>query len=328
MLHPDTLNEIRVSHLKCVEYEIGLFLCLLTNPDEIEAVINAASTREDYKKILGIANNANKEAILNILSYAGMSLLDVSFESQNDEVGPADVVVYASNRHGENKKIGLSVKYDNDVICNYTGRDILTEEQISNLQEQLPAFADRYLNEMIERFGSFEEWYRIRFETNQKIASEVTNEYIDLVRDAVVDRWAIMSQEEKDEFLYKVYRTDSPLDYWIYSFQKKGKFILCTNPPYIRRSAYPRVTIEKIAGQYLGFFLDGQLLGKTQVKFNNGIFERYTSKPYKDAIEAGNNELANSIFARYAAQGKGIMVEGKPLKYGVPFTSWNFEISY
>lgn len=328
MLHPDTLNEIRESHLKCVEYEIGLFLCLLTNPDEIEAVINAASTREDYKKILGIANNANKEAILNILSYAGMSLQDVSFESQNDEVGPADVVVYASNRHGENKKIGLSVKYDNDVICNYTGRDILTEEQISNLQEQLPAFADRYLNEMIERFGSFEEWYRIRFETNQKIASEVTNEYIDLVRDAVVDRWAIMSQEEKDEFLYKVYRTDSPLDYWIYSFQKKGKFILCTNPPYIRRSAYPRVTIEKIAGQYLGFFLDGQLLGKTQVKFNNGIFERYTSKPYKDAIEAGNNELANSIFARYAAQGKGIMVEGKPLKYGVPFTSWNFEISY
>ena len=328
MLHPDTLNEIRESHLKCVEYEIGLFLCLLTNPDEIEAVINAASTREDYKKILGIANNANKEAILNILSYAGMSLLDVSFESQNDEVGPADVVVYASNRHGENKKIGLSVKYDNDVICNYTGRDILTEEQISNLQEQLPAFADRYLNEMTERFGSFEEWYRIRFETNQKIASDVTNEYIDLVRDAVVDRWAIMSQEEKDEFLYKVYRTDSPLDYWIYSFQKKGKFILCTNPPYIRRSAYPRVTIEKIARQYLGFFLDGQLLGKTQVKFNNGIFERYTSKPYKDAIEAGNNELANSIFARYAAQGKGIMVEGKPLKYGVPFTSWNFEISY
>lgn len=328
MLHPDTLNEIRESHLKCVEYEIGLFLCLLTNPDEIEAVINAASTREDYKKILGIANNANKEAILNILSYAGMSLQDVSFESQNDEVGPADVVVYASNRHGENKKIGLSVKYDNDVICNYTGRDILTEEQISNLQEQLPAFANRYLNEMTERFGSFEEWYRIRFETNQKIASDVTNEYIDLVRDAVVDRWAIMSQEEKDEFLYKVYRTDSPLDYWIYSFQKKGKFILCTNPPYIRRSAYPRVTIEKIAGQYLGFFLDGQLLGKTQVKFNNGIFERYTSKPYKDAIEAGNNELANSIFARYAAQGKGIMVEGKPLKYGVPFTSWNFEISY
>lgn len=328
MLHPDTLNEIRESHLKCVEYEIGLFLCLLTNPDEIEAVINAASTREDYKKILGIANNANKEAILNILSYAGMSLQDVSFESQNDEVGPADVVVYASNRHGENKKIGLSVKYDNDVICNYTGRDILTEEQISNLQEQLPAFANRYLNEMTERFGSFEEWYRIRFETNQKIASDVTNEYIDLVRDAVVDRWAIMSQEEKDEFLYKVYRTDSPLDYWIYSFQKKGKFILCTNPPYIRRSAYPRVTIEKIAGQYLGFFLDGQLLGKTQVKFNNGIFERYTSKPYKDAIEAGNNELANSIFARYAAQGKGIMVEGKPLRYGVPFTSWNFEISY
>ncbi len=328
MLHPDTLNEIRESHLKCVEYEIGLFLCLLTNPDEIEAVINAASTREDYKKILGIANNANKEAILNILSYAGMSLQDVSFESQNDEVGPADVVVYASNRHGEDKKIGLSVKYDNDVICNYTGRDILTEEQISNLQEQLPAFANRYLNEMTERFGSFEEWYRIRFETNQKIASDVTNEYIDLVRDAVVDRWAIMSQEEKDEFLYKVYRTDSPLDYWIYSFQKKGKFILCTNPPYIRRSAYPRVTIKKIAGQYLGFFLDGQFLGKTQVKFNNGIFERYTSKPYKDAIEAGNNELANSIFARYAAQGKGIMVEGKPLKYGVPFTSWNFEISY
>lgn len=328
MLHENTLREIKESHLKCVEYEIGMFLCLLTNPDEIKAVIEAISTRDDYKKILGIANNTNKESILNILSYAGMSFNDVSFESQNDDVGPADIIIYAIDRHKEQKKIGVSIKYDNDVICNYTGRDILTEEQISCLKERLPEFANRYIVEMIARFGTFQEWYRRRFEIKQKIASEVTNEYIDLVRDAVVERWNNMSQEDKDRFLYKVYRTDSPLDYWIYSFQKKGKFILCTNPPYIRRSAYSRVTINKIAGQYLGFFLDNQLLGKTQVKFNNGIIERYTSKPYKDASEAGDYEQVEAILSRFVEQGKGIVVEGKPLKFGMPFTSWNFEISY
>lgn len=328
MLHPNTLKEIQGSKLPCIEYEIGLFLCLLTKPDEIEAVINAISTRGDYKTILGIANTANKESILNILSYAGMSFKDVSFESQNDDVGPADVVIYAVNRHGVEKKIGVSVKYNNDVICNYTGRDILTEEQIAKLKEKIPDYANRYLNEMINKYGSFEEWRRIRFDQNKRITSKTANEYIDLVRDAVVERWAMMSQEDKDKFLYKVYRTDSPLDYWIYSFQKKGRFVLCTNPPYIRRSAYTRVTIKKMAGQYLGFFLDEQLLGKTQVKFNNGILEKYTSKKYKDAIATGDMVLAKQIIEKLVEQGKVLVRDNVPLKYGMPFTSWNFEISY
>lgn len=328
MLHNNTLDDISTSNLPCIEYEIGMFLCLLTKADEIEAVRNAASVRNDYQKILSIANNTNKEAIFNILSYAGMTFNDVSFETQNDDVGPADIVIYATNRHGEQKKIGVSVKYDNDCICNYTGRDILTKEQIAELKNRIPEFADRYLQEMVDRFGSLREWLRIRFNTNQKISSTITNQYIDLVRDAVIERWSVMTDKEKDKFLYKVYQTDSPLDYWIYSFQKRGKFILCTNPPYIRRSAYSRVTIDKIAGQYLGFFLDGQLLGKTQVKFNNGIFERFSSKTYLKAIESGNQELANEIVKKLVEAGKGKVVDGTPLKYGSPFTSWNFEISY
>lgn len=328
MLHDHTLNEIRTSNLPCVEYEIGMFLCLLNNRSEIEAVKNAASVRSDYKKITEIASVTNKEAILNILSYAGMTFDDVSFETQNDDVGPADIVIYATNRHREQKKIGVSVKYDNDCICNYTGRDILTEDQIVELKNQIPLYAERYLREMTARFGSFREWYRVRFNTNQKISSSITSEYIDLVRDAVVERWSTMTNEDKDRFLYKVYRTDSPLDYWIYSFQKRGKFILCTNPPYIRRSAYSRVNVDKIAGQYLGFFLDNQLLGKTQVKFNNGIFERYTSKTLHQAIENNDSEKVSTILSRFVAQGQGVVIEGIPLKFGMPFTSWNFEISY
>lgn len=321
MIHTNTLNEIRESHLKCVEYEIGMFLSLLTNEDEINEVRAAIAARHDSELIFDIANSTNKTAIFNILSYAGMTFDDVSFESQNDDVGPADVVIYATNRHKEQKKIGLSIKYDNDVICNYTGKDLLSDNQISSLRERLPHFANRYLSEMVDRFGSFHEWYRIRFETTQKVTSEVTNEYIDLIRDAVIERWNTITQDCKDSFLYKVYRTDSPLDYWIYSFQKKGKFILCTNPPYIRRSAYSRVSIEKIAGQYLGFFLDNRLLGKTQVKFNNGILEKYKSKPYIDALISGNQELASAIVNRFVEKGKGMVVEGVPLKFGTPFTS-------
>lgn len=328
MLHENTLNEIRESHLNCVEYEIGMFLCLLTKENERNTVIEAISTRDDYNKIIEIANNANKESIMNILSYAGMSFDDVSFESQNDNVGPADIVIYATNRHHEKKKIGVSIKYNNDVICNYTGKDILTDDQITCLKRRLPEFANKYLEEMISKYRTFDEWYRVRFESPQRITSLVTNEYIDLVRDAVIERWNTMTQEDKDAFLYKVYRTDSPLDYWIYSFQKRGKFILCTNPPYIRRSAYSKVTIGKIACQYLGFYLDGQLLGKTQVKFNNGILERYTSKQYEDALKANDNQLANAILSKYIEQGKGMIVEGIPLKFGTPFNSWNFEISY
>lgn len=328
MLHENTLNKIRESHLKCVEYEIGMFLCLLTNPDEIKSVIEAASTRDDYKEILGIANNINKESILNILSYSGMSFNDVSFESQNDNVGPADIVIYATDRHGELKKIGVSIKYNNDVIYNYTGNELLTPDQKIILEEKLPVFANRYLQEMIEKFGSFQEWYRIRFGRHTKITSVVTNEYIDLIRDAVLERWGNMSQEEKDIFLYRVYRTDSPLDYWIYNFQKRGRNILCTNPPYIRRSEYPSVSLRKIAGQYLGFYIDGKLLGKTQVKFNNGILEKYNSRSYNNALENNNQELAERILSRDIQQRKCIVYEGIPLKLGSPFSSWNFEISY
>lgn len=328
MLHEGTLEEIRTSNMPCVEYEIGMFLCLLTNEDEKEAVRNAASFRHDYSKILEIASETNKEAILNILQYAGMKFEDVSFETQNDEVGPADIVIYATNRHREQKQIGVSVKYDNDCICNYKGRDILTEEQITELKRLIPLYASRYLEEMIERFGTFREWCRIRFCTNQRISSPITSEFIDLVRDAVIERWGTMSEEDKDRFLYKVYQTDSPLDYWIYSFQKRGRFILCTNPPYIRRSSYPRVTISKIATQYLGFYLDNQLLGKTQIKFNNGIFERYSSKALTRAMANNDQASVDAILTRFVNEGKGIVVEGVPLKFGMPFTSWNFEISY
>lgn len=328
MLHEGTLEEISTSNMPCVEYEIGMFLCLLTNEDEKEAVRNAASFRHDYARILEIASETNKEAILNILHYAGMTFEDVSFETQNDEVGPADIVIYATNRHREQKKIGVSVKYDNDCICNYTGRDILTEEQITELKGLIPFYASRYLEEMIERFGTFREWCHIRFCTKQRISSPITSEFIDLVRDAVIERWGTMSDEDKDRFLYKVYQTDSPLDYWIYSFQRRGRFILCTNPPYIRRSSYPRVTISKIATQYLGFYLDNQLLGKTQIKFNNGIFERYSSKPLTRAMANNDQASVDAILTRFVDEGKGIVVEGGPLKYGMPFTSWNFEISY
>lgn len=328
MIHDNTLNDIRESHLKCVEYEIGMFLSLLTKEDEINDVRAAIATRRDSELIFDIANSTNKAAIYNILSYAGMTFDDVSFESQNDEVGPADVVIYATNRHKEQKKIGLSIKYDNDVICNYTGKDLLSENQINSLKERLSDYANRYLSEMVDRFGSFQEWHRVRFETKQKIQSGVTNEYIDLIRDAVIENWNSMSQESKDSFLYKVYRTDSPLDYWIYSFQKKGKFILCTNPPYIRKSAYSRVSIGKVAGQYLGFYLDNRLIGKTQVKFNNGILEKYKSKRYMDAKKMGNLEQVNAILNEFAEKGQGIVVEGIPLKFGMPFNSWNFEISY
>lgn len=328
MLHENTLQEIRDSQLPCIEYEIGMFLRLLANPAEYEAADFAASSRADYNKIKEIEQNTSEEAIKNILTYAGMTFEDVSFETQNDDVGPADIVIYARNRHREAKKIGVSVKYDNDCIYNYTGRALLTEEQIGSLEHLLPQYVHMYLDEMIERFGSFDAWYQTRFHSRNKISSEVTNRFIGLVRDAVVLRWQEMSHEEKDEFLYKVYRTDSPLDYWIYSFQKRDKFILCTNPPYIRRSSYDRVTVLPIAGQYIGFYLDNQLLGKTQIKFNNGILERYETKTLKRAMEQHDTHQINEILNTFQRRGMGIVVEGKPLKYGNPFTSWNFEISY
>lgn len=333
MLHDNTLHEIRTSNLPCIEYEIGMFLCLLSNQNEVEAVLEAASARDDFDKIQNIVNVTNKEAILNILSYAGMRFDDVSFETQNDDVGPADIVIYSTNRHHEQKRIGVSVKYDNDCIYNYTGRELLTEEQITRLQSLIPVYANLYLEEMIGRFGSFEEWYQARIDrTNPRRNllrdSDSTNQFIDLVRDEVLNHWALMSQEEKDTFLYNVYRTDSPLDYWIYSFQKRDKFILCTNPPYIRRSSYPRVTIRKIASQSIGFYLDNQLLGKTQVKFNDGILEKYQTVTLTNAMQTNDEARVDDILHRFVERGIGLVRNGIPLKFGKPFTSWNFTISY
>lgn len=110
MLYPSTLSEISNNINTGVEYEIALFFKLLeSKKSEQTQVLNSISKRKDESKIKSIIAQTDISPIETSLKKIGCKLVDVSFETQNDEVGPADIVMLVKNTQGQEKQIGLSV---------------------------------------------------------------------------------------------------------------------------------------------------------------------------------------------------------------------------
>lgn len=123
MLYENTLDEVRNNINTGVEYEIALYYALLAiKPSEQAKVLSALETRNDADKIMGIIGYTSIQPIIDALKLRGLSLIDVTFETQNDEVGPADVVMIVVNGNGTKEKIGLSVKFFN--TCTLNGKEI------------------------------------------------------------------------------------------------------------------------------------------------------------------------------------------------------------
>lgn len=294
MLYNYTLSEIRENINTGVEYEIALFYVLLSiKPDEQSRVMKAIQERWDAAKVNRIISYTNARQITDALSARGLSMFDVSFETQNDEVGPADVVMHTRDKNGKTNKIGLSIKFANTCTLNVTGRNFITDAQISQLRRLLPEYTNRYIQEMTKLYGNVNNWFRMRK------PSTITDEYIDLIRDEVIKNWG--NVRNKTSLLSALFHSDSPIEFWVITYTNRN-YILKTKPQTIDMSRANDVTVGKYQTSYVAFYLDGNMVGHMQVKFNNGFIEK-CKKTTPD-----------------------VTYQGVRMSYGQPFSSWNFSV--
>ena len=289
MLHPNTLYEIQHNSNTGVEYEIALFYVLLPQEEEKAQVLAAINLRTNAEEIKRIIRQTDKTIIEQALAAQGLSYTDCSFETQNDLVGPADIVLCLTN----GQQLGLSVKFANTCTLNVTGLRFITQQQKEQLQQQLKENPRLYVEEMQQRYGAVENWFRLRK------SSKTTDAFIDLIRDAVIANWNLVPN--KVRLLQDLYHADSPIDYWVVEYTRKGLSIN-THPTKIDASQANRITLAKHETSFVAFYLDGERIGHMQVKFNNGFVER-CKKAHPD-----------------------FSVEGIAMAYGKPFSSWNFSI--
>ena len=293
MLYSNTINEIILNQNTGVEYEIALFYSLLCNDVERQKVLDAISKRGDSDKIRSILSYTDKSIILESLNKSGLKLIDVSFETQNDEVGPSDIVMYVVDNSNKKKSIGLSVKFANTCTLNVTGRNFISEQQISKLKSMLPKYTEMYISEMTSLYGSVDNWFR------QRKPSKITDAFIDLIRDAVIENWKNISN--KGLLLSALFHSNSPIDFWVVTYSNNG-YTLKTTPQTIDVARANEVTVSKFQTSYIAFYLDDRMVGHMQVKFNNGFVEKCKKKK------------------------PDVICQGVQMSFGQPFSSWNFSV--
>lgn len=294
MLYTSTLNEIETNINTGVEYEIALFAKLIEkNSADYSKVISTICKRYDSSKVLQIMKKTNIQAILSELDKKNLNLKDATFETQNDEVGPADIVMIVKDLNKKESKIGLSVKFANTCTLNVTGRNFITDSQIALLKSQLHSYTQEYIKEMTGQYGGVRNWFR------KRRPSRTTDAYIDLIRDAVIENWP--NVRNKEQLLSLLFHSDSPIPFWVVTYNKNG-YVLRTSPQTIDVSKAKNVTVGKYQTSYVAFYLENRKVGQMQVKFNNGFVEKCKKK------------------------NPDIICEGVKMSYGQPFSSWNFSV--
>ena len=299
MLYKNTLNEIRTNVNTGVEYEIALFYRLLSiKPEEQKCVWEQISQRRDRAEINRILSITSTRKIDEVMRSNNVTLVDVSFETQNDDVGPADIILYY-RRNDRFGKLGLSVKYANTCTLNVTGRKFITDAQIESLKNKyVTTYLPKYISDMQARFGNASNWHRKK--------STVTDEMIDEIRDAVIENWPYVN--DKASLLSVLFHAQSPIHFWVVTYDRNG-YELKTRPSTIDMSRANEVVVQKYQTSYVAFFLDNKRVAHMQVKFNNGFIE-------KNERHNGSKKKQNADFIR----------DGIEFVYGQPFGSWNFSV--
>ena len=296
------MNEISINTNTGVEFEIAMFYRLLANkPAEQTQVMTAIARRKDSGKVEEIISYTSTEKIIRALAERGLTYKDASFETQNDEVGTADVVLITADKSGEEQKIGLSIKYSNTCTLNVTGRKFITDAQISVLKEKyVNKYVPAYITYMKKEYGHAENWHRKK--------SPVTDQMIDEIRDAVLANWPEV--ENKVALMQNLFHDASPIEFWVVNYGRGG-YDLKTVPSTIDMRRAEDVEVRKYQASYIAFYLDNVRVGHMQVKFNNGFIEsNYNHKGLKKKRTCD------------------FMEDGLEFNYGQPFGSWNFSVEY
>lgn len=295
MVNDKTLRAIAENYNTGIEYEIALFYALLSSDAERNAVYRVIRLRNDANKIQKIIEKTSVNLLLSELKKRAFTIVDVQFTTQDDAVGPADIVLDVRDAKNIIQQLGISVKNSNTCNLNPTGSNFLSEDQKLKLKKLQPEFAKKYIEDMSKRFGKADKWF------HKKKRSKVTAEFIDLIRNEVLLNWEHKSIAEKVSILRDAYHETSPIPFWIFTYKKTSQK-LNTSPDKIAESEVPNVVLKKLRTAYIGFYLNDKLIGKMQVKFNNGILQSC------DKLTPDIN------------------VDGIEMDYGDPFNSWNYSL--
>ena len=122
-----------------------------------------------------------------------------------------------------------------------------------------------YIKEMSDKYGDINNWFR------KRKPSSITDEYIDLIRDAVIENWSNIT--DKPNLLSALFHSDSPIEFWVITYNKNG-YILKTEPATVEVSRAQDIIIRKYQTSYVAFYLNDRMIGRMQIKFNNGFIEK------------------------------------------------------
>ena len=274
-----------------VEYEFALYYFLLDK--EFQDTFNKLTILNHIKKdkILQIIENQRDNVYQQIANDIYSPYKYVYLATQDDTVGPSDIVLY-ENDDGTGNVLGVSVKYNNSCNANMTSQYFLRDIDKSELKQFQKEQTNKHIQYQIDTRGHATNWFRQR----KYSTTPYSNAYIDAIRDRVIYNW-YNGGINKQNIIDKLYQTDSPINYEVWKFTKKKLKVL--EKPNIAVSACD-IEVGKYKGSYVGFYNNGNLICKMQVKFNNGILERATPDT-KDVI------CINDIY----------------MKMGDAFGSWN-----
>lgn len=274
-----------------VEYEFALFYLLLDN--EFQLIFKDLTILKHPKKdkILQIIENQKTNIYQQITNTYYTLYKYVYLATQDDTVGPSDIVLYEnSNKTGN--ILGLSVKYNNGCNVNMSSSYFLTQDdkiELKNIQKEQTY---KHIEYQINTKGNVINWFRQR----KCSTTPYSNACIDAIRERTIHRW-YNGDVDKQSVIDKLYQTDSPINYEVWKFTKKKLKVL--DKPNITIGV-DDITVDKYRGSYIGFYNNDNLICKMQVKFNNGILERANPET-KDVI----------------------CIDGVYMKMGDAFGSWN-----
>jgi hypothetical protein len=297
-LSNDDKDYLKTNYNTGFEYELSIGYLLLSKISKKSSSILINDVILHHPKANVICQHIKRISYLK--KYPDIEQLiynDILVTTQNDEVGPSDLVL----KLDDNVDLGLSIKYENKCNINLSGKHFLTNDSLQYLRSLLPIYIEKYIREMKNEYGDIKNWFRKRKK------SSATSEYIQLIIDRVIHDWIYVEQEK---ILKRFYHYDSAIDYWIITIPHASSRDLVDIEMNTKKLISTKdVIVKQYSESMIEFSEKGKIFATMQVKFNNGILERYHKYPDK-----------------YRQQPNVTDIEGKSVKRGDPFGSWNINI--
>jgi hypothetical protein len=296
---PKHADERLINNLNTgIEYEYGIALALMTKVQSAE-FLERVVKNHPYKDTIISIGEATEPGLAHLIDEIDCEDHYVSLAAtQDDKLGCSDVLICCSREI----KFGISVKFSNTNNWNPSSRNFIDNNSIYELKKQYQdKYLPEYITDMRSKFGSCRTIEGTKNTWSRK-RSSVTDNFIDLIRDKVIDNWDKKTAKDKENIIGSGFQVYSPLDYYVVNIKQDLSFTL-SKPYEANHFSIDDIVLKKHKTSFVSFEIDGKIIVKLQVKFNNGFIEKTSKK-------------SSSTF----------MIDEILFKKGDPFGSWNFNV--